>query len=93
MSQIIKPEILDRIRLNRELMAKLGKSTKTHGRSAILITNRFLRENRPDGPLTKLTRLQMISKALSTPIKNLVQNGRTEIDSSREIECVPTCTG
>jgi hypothetical protein len=77
MSKIIQKEILKRIPLNRELMHKLGKSTKTHGRSSILKVNRWIRDNRPDGPLTTMSRLTMISKALQTPLKNIIENVRT----------------
>lgn len=93
MSKRIKKEAIARIRLNRELMAKLGQTTKTHGRSAILSTNRLLKQNKNDGPLTTFTRLRLISKYLNQPIKDLIENVRPETDESGEREHQASCSG
>ena len=87
MSKIIRPNILTRLPKYPELMAKLGKSTKTHGRSARLKVNRWIRDNKPDGPLTTMARLDLISQYLKTPIQNIVKN---ETNKIRTGELPPT---
>jgi len=87
MSKIIRTNILTRLPNYPDLMAKLGKSTRTHGRSARLKVNRWIRENKPDGPLTTMARLDLISQYLRTPIQNIVKN---ETNASRKGELSAT---
>lgn len=67
--------------------------TNEYGLQNLETIRRWMRANKPNGPLTSKTALNMISIALNVPEENLLENVEHGTNAKRINSVEPACSG